>query len=310
MRIAQFIDTMNQGGAEHVVLDLAQALGIEGHEVVVLHFGSPYLKQQCRLLGLTERVVPGHRFYKKTATLPQFAWLFQQYLRHEGIQVLHSHLFGPITGAAPAARMAGIPHIGTLHDVYSITDKPPRIRLLQLASLLGTRLVAVSHDMEQFYRSRARFSPQALRTVYNGVAFPSVRGDRQQLRQNLGLPPHAPVIITVGRLVSLKRQSLLFEAFGQLDDRLEGHFLVVGDGPERERLERMRRTLPQGERIHLLGTRSDVASLLKAADIFCLGSDTEGLSCSVLEAMAAGLPAVVTNVGGNRELVHDDYNGF
>ncbi len=310
MRIAQFIDTESRGGAERIFIDNCRRLRASGHTPLALHFGSRHLAAECERHGIRQQIVPGHRQYKKTATLARFAWQFAGLLREQRIEVLHSHLFGPVTGAAPAARLAGIPHVGTLHDVYSIGEKPRRIRLLQLAAVLGTRLVAVSRQMEAYYRSQGRFAAGALRTIHNGIdPLPPTRS-RRSVRRLLNLAEDEPVVICVGRLVPLKRHDLLIDAFHRLPGADRARLLLVGDGPCRERLQRQIAALGLARRVRLLGARDDVPDLLAAADVFCLSSDTEGLSCSILEAMAAGLPAVVTAVGGNAELVRDGQTGF
>lgn len=309
MRVAQFIDTEAEGGAETVVLELCRQLQAQAIEPVLLHFGSPYLSGQAAKSGIEQHVVPGHRWYKSTRTLPLFALQFCRLLRIQGIDVLHSHLYGPITAAAPACLLAGIPHVGTLHDVYVVHERPARIHLLQMAALLGTRLVCVSRDMEAFYRRRGLFWQQALRTIYNGTStmpIPQV----PDLRQTLGLAASELIITCVGRLVRLKNHQLLLRAFAGLELPQPPHLLLAGDGPLRDELHRMATELGIAERVHFLGRRDDVPALLAISDIFALTSDTEGLSCSVLEAMAAGLPVVATQAGGNTELVTDGTTGY
>lgn len=309
MRVAQFIDTASEGGAETIVLDLCRQLRGRGIEPVLLHFGSEYLQGHAEKLGIEQHVVPGWTQYKSFKTLPLFALQFRRLLRELNIDVLHSHLFGPVTAAAPACALAGIRHIGTLHDVYVVAERPIRARLLQMAALMGTRLVSVSEDMERFYRGRAYFGRQALRTIYNGTRH-AVAAPREDLRQALDLSAGDTVITCVGRLVELKNHRLLMRAFAALDTALSTKLLLVGDGPLRVELEQVARELGIAARVRFLGRRDDVSDLLAISDIFALASDTEGLSCSVLEAMAGGLPAVVTRVGGNPELVDDGISGY
>jgi glycosyltransferase involved in cell wall biosynthesis len=309
VRVAQFIDTDTEGGAETVVLNLCRELRDREIEPVLLHFGSRYLQERARQHGIEQHAVPCRRHYKSFKTLPLFAPRFGRFLRELDVDVLHSHLYGPVTAAAPATLLAGIPHVGTLHDVYVVAERPARIRLLQLAALLGTRLVSVSADMERFYRQRALFGRNALRTIYNGagsVPAPTVAG----LRGALGLTQADTVIVCVGRLVRLKNHQLLLRAVAGLDSALPSRLLIVGDGPLRGELQRMAAALGLAERVRFLGRRDDVPALLAISDIFALTSETEGLACSVLEAMTAGLPAVVTHVGGNPELVVDGSTGY
>jgi glycosyltransferase involved in cell wall biosynthesis len=308
MRVGQFIDTESAGGAETIALDLCRQLQARALEPVLLHFGSSYLEERARHYGIEQQIVPGWRQYKSFTTLPQFALQFRRFLQQQNIDVLHSHLYGPITAAAPACLLAGIPHVGTLHDVYVVAERPARIRLLQVAALLGTRLVCVSRDMENFYRQRAYFGKQALRTIYNGIrsmSAPNTTG----LREALGLSDSDVVITCVGRLVDLKNHRLLLRAFSRLDPGLSARLLIVGEGPLREQLEQQATELGVAAQARFLGQRNDIPELLAVSDLFALASDTEGLSCSVLEAMSAGLPAVVTAVGGNPELVIDGLTG-
>src|SRR5699024_8493553 len=136
---------------------------------------------------------------------------FRRFLQEQEIAALHSHLYGPVTAAAPACRLAGIRHIGTLHDVYVVAERAARIRLLQLAALLGTRLVCVSRDMEAFYRARARFGLKAMQTIYNGTRSQPSTGS-PDLRHSLALAESDLVITCVSRLVSLKNHQMLLDA--------------------------------------------------------------------------------------------------
>lgn len=311
MRIGQFIDTDSRGGAETVVIELSRALAQAGHEPVVLHFGSPHLDRYCRRLGLEQRILPAHGHYKSTRTLPLFARSFARVLRQEGIGALHAHLFGPVTASAIAGRLAGIPTVGTLHDVYSITEKPQRIRLLQLSALLGCRLVTVSRDMRRIYRGIGWFPAAQLQTIYNGVRVPAVEPEEiAAARAELALPPTARVLLSVGRLVELKRHEILIRALAEIPKFHPIYLLCAGDGPRLEALRQVAADRGVADRVKFLGNRDDVPTLLRLADAFALASSTEGLSCSILEAMAAGVPAVVTDVGGNPELVEHGRTGY
>lgn len=309
MRIAQFIDTASAGGAETVVLDLCRQLRDQALEPVLFHFGSDYLDERARYHGIEQHLVPGWRQYKSVKTLPSFMLQFRRFLRQQHIDVLHSHLYGPVTAAAPASLLAGIPHIGTLHDVYVVAERPTRIHLLQAAALLGTRLVCVSKHMERYYRQQAHFSQRALQTIYNGTPSTPAAASRR-LRQALGLQPEHLVITCVSRLVSLKNHHLLLHAFSRLAPELSARLLLVGDGPLEAQLRQWSQQLGLQHRVHFLGRRSDVPEILASSDLFALTSDTEGLSCSILEAMSAGLPTVATAVGGNPELIIDGETGF
>ncbi len=131
------------------------------------------------------------------------------------------------------------------------------------------------------------------------------------LRQTLGLPPSSVVFGTVGRLNEAKQQQRMLVALRTLIDQGEDAALaIVGDGELRAELERETDRLGLRDRVRFLGARSDVPELLAGMDVFLLSSRTEGYSLALVEASAAALPIVATDVGGNAEIVHDGRTGL
>lgn len=120
------------------------------------------------------------------------------------------------------------------------------------------------------------------------------------------------VVGAVGRLVPIKNHIMLLHSFSLLlkKTELKVHLLIVGDGSEREHLEAIACDLGISRFVSFLGVRDDISVLLDAIDIFTLTSLTEGVSISLLEAQAKGIPAVVTDVGGNSCVIENGVNGF
>jgi glycosyltransferase involved in cell wall biosynthesis len=149
-------------------------------------------------------------------------------------------------------------------------------------------------------------------TIHNGVDAHRFRDDdRETGRQALGMPADAVVVGTVGRLDPVKDQLGLLEAFARLaktDSRAV--LAIVGDGPCREALEARARMPDLAGRVRLYGERHDVPVLLQGLDVFVLPSIAEGISNTILEAMATGVPVVATRTGGNPELVEDAVTGM
>jgi glycosyltransferase involved in cell wall biosynthesis len=130
------------------------------------------------------------------------------------------------------------------------------------------------------------------------------------LRQRLGLPVEATLFGTVGRLDPVKDHATLLQAFAiSAKHNAHARLLIVGDGPRRQEIESQIKQLHMGGSVHLLGERPDVVEILKTFDVFALTSVAEGISNTILEAMASGLPVVATRVGGNPELVEDGITG-
>lgn len=302
MKVAHFIDSLVLGGAETMLLDLVEHQRRRGLDAWVVHFGHREVQAACEARDLPALIAPAHQDFKSFRRLPRFVHAFRRFLRRQKVELLHSHLFGAITGAALAARSAGVPHVGTLHDTHMIAEDARRMWLLRTASWLGTRLVAVSEEAAEFYRERGGLRYGDPQVIRNGVALSS--------RAAVAGSDEAITLISVGRLVPLKGFDRLLRAYGALpaDARSRSRLWIVGDGPERGSLERL--AAQTGGEVEFLGLRRDVPDLLARSDVFVLASETEALSRSILEAMAAGLPCVATDVGGNRELIHERESGL
>jgi glycosyltransferase involved in cell wall biosynthesis len=161
-----------------------------------------------------------------------------------------------------------------------------------------------------FYENYPRKKVQVL---YNGIDLEAFsRGaSREAARSKLGLPLDGDVVGVVARLDPVKNHAMLFRAFKEVEKSLpKAVLLVVGDGPERARLQELVDRLSLNGKIRLLGSRSDVPDIIRAADVFALPSFSEGMSVTLLESMAAELPVVATRVGGNDEVVVDGQTGF
>lgn len=310
-KVAHFIDTNVPGGAEVIIIEICKRLRNYDFQPEVYHFGNWWLEKKCNELSIPIFIVPGHKYYKSIKTLPIFSIIFYKFIRQRKIDILHSHLFGPITGSCIATFLSRTPHIGTIHDTYTLDEKKTRIPMLKWASILGTKLVTVASTMQEHLQTIGNFKDGVIETVYNGVHINSIQTSvDSSLRKSLDLSDDDFVFICVGRLMEIKRHDFLIEALNRLKliDRVK--LLIVGEGPERKKIETMIKQKDLLNNVKLLGFRDDVAELLKISNCFLLASTTEGLSCSIAEAMAAGLPLVVTDVGGNRELVEDDRCGY
>jgi len=173
-----------------------------------------------------------------------------------------------------------------------------------------TALVANSRSVATFYRERG-FPEGRITVIPNGIDLPPNAPDRDRFRRDLGIPLDVPVVLFTGRLARQKRVDDLLWSF-ELLRAVRGHvlFLIAGDGPERVRLQEFANRLSLENHVRFLGRRDDIPQLLAASDLFWLASDYEGMSNSVMEAMAAGLPVIASDIPANRELVLPGETGF
>jgi sugar transferase (PEP-CTERM/EpsH1 system associated) len=209
-----------------------------------------------------------------------------------------------------AARMAGIRAVVHGEHGFGMEDpqglRPKRILIRRFLSRWVSEYTCVSKRIENWLRNNVRVR-QPITQIYNGVDIEKYRpgNGRTQIRAELGFAADIPLIGVVGRLDPIKDHSTLLRAFEAVRTiRPEARLFVVGDGPERKRLEGQ-----AGEGVIFLGNRSDASEILRALDMFVLPSLNEGISNTILEAMATGIPVVATRVGGNPELVEDGRTG-
>jgi glycosyltransferase involved in cell wall biosynthesis len=177
--------------------------------------------------------------------------------------------------------------VGVSQALVRMLDRRPAARLLGKRALLIPN--AISSD-------RARRSPDE---------------DRRTVRQELGLPPDAITVGTVGRLTRQKGHAIFLEAAANiLAARPEARFVIVGDGELRDYLHQKSAALGLGEAVLFTGARTDVERLYGAMDLFVLSSLWEGLPTVILESMSSGVPVVGTDIPGTRELITPDRTGW
>jgi glycosyltransferase involved in cell wall biosynthesis len=241
-------------------------------------------------------------------------------LRAERPDVLQCHLVRANLYGRVSARLAGVPVvISTLRNVEDyfvgrdVTSRVAR-GVERLTSGLVSRYVAVSDGVRRAAIARLGIRPDRVSTIRNAVdlrPFTDPPRDRAAIRAALGLAAHHTVIVTVSVLEARKNIEQLLRAVQLLGrDAPDVRLVIIGTGPAESSLKARTTALGLDERVRFAEFRSDVPQLLPAFDVFALTSHNEGLPRAVMEAMAAGLPCVVTDVGGNPEAVREGETGF
>lgn len=225
--------------------------------------------------------------------------------------LVHCHL--PLAGVVGrlAGRMAGVPVVYTEHN--TLERYHPLTRWLHLKTWgWQARAFAVSGPVADSLAGHAN-GAVPVQVVRNGIdveAFDPDRVDGAPVRARCGVPDEAPVVGTVAVFRTQKALGDWLEAARTIRDRVpDTRFLLVGDGPERERLERRAEELGLADAVHFPGLQEDVRPWLAAMDLFLSSSVFEGLPLALLEAMAMARPVVATRVGGVPEVVTDGRNG-
>ena len=236
-------------------------------------------------------------------------------LRKRKILILHTHNINPHIHGSLAGEIAGVPiNINTKHGAeIPFRRRISRVFWDKVIVRSTDRIVAVSEDAKNALIRIAGIDPNKVVTIANGIDIEehSKEIDIREKKREIGILDEDFIIGNVARLSGEKDHNNLLEAFFIVLQKFPNIKLVlVGDGPLRRELEDKAQRLGIKERTLFSGFRRDVPELLKTFDVFVLSSITEGTSMTILEAMAAGLPVVATNVGGNPEIVVNEKTGI
>lgn len=288
--IVHVLQSFDIGGLEQLVLQLvegAAARGIQSDVVAILEDGP--MRERFEALGARTRVVP-----KRERVDPSVLPRLVRAIRELGGDVMHTHHLGPFLYGAPVARLLGMRHVHTEHsrEFYNV----PRRRLAGRWMSRLAETTCVSREIADWHAQNFGARPYV---IVNGVTLtPPTEAARAVARRTLGLPLHTPVVGFVGRLAAEKAPADLVRALRIVRERHRDAVLVlVGEGPERTRVESVAHELGVDEAVRLLGRRSDVRALLPGFDVLGLSSLREGLPLAALEAMASAVPLVASAVG-------------
>lgn len=300
MKIAHILDTLVVGGAERVVLTLSALQLKQGHSVEVhyLYAGGP-LEAEFAELG-----IPIHAA-NASSSVKMIARLYRNLVASKP-DVVHLHNATAGAYGTVAAVLARVPvRVSTRHGLTAPRGAWRREAKFWLAARFCQRTVAVSSQTERNMRA-FRFSiPAKISLVVNG-SLPA----RTSATESAPASGHF-TFVHVARLNPVKDQTTLLEAFcGALKTTPELRLIIIGDGPLREQLEQLTAKLNITKHVLFAGEREHVGNWLAVSDCFVLSSFTEGTPISLLEALAAGLPCIVTDVGEMPVIVNQSRCGL
>jgi glycosyltransferase involved in cell wall biosynthesis len=293
--IAHLIETDGPGGAERMLASLANALQCAGYPCVAFVPArvEGWLEAELAGFGVPIEYVPLDRPFS-----PRFARELATAFRRHNVALAHSHEWTMAFYGAWAARLARVPHVITMHGSRYYAERWQRRIALRWAIASSVAVAAVSRALAESIQRDLWLRRGRVAVVPNGIRPPRPGTSGARLRGELGLRPGDRLLLAVGNLYPVKGHADLVAAVAQLDTRHPSlHLAIAGRGELAEALRRDAVARGVGDRVHLLGLRSDVADLLAAADAFVLPSRSEGLPLALLEAMFAALPIVATRVG-------------
>lgn len=238
-------------------------------------------------------------------------------IRERDLDIVHAHQYSPFFYSALAKWLCPRPPrlIHTEHGrPYPDCVGPLRRTVNRLVlTRFANAVTACCHFSARGLSKQDGFAGSSIEVIENGIAVDRYgpAADKVQLQRSLGLEPERKYLIHVARHHPVKDQPTLLRGFAAALPELPGvDLLMVGDGPLRGELEQLAVELRIPDRVKFLGIRSDIPDLMRAADAFALTSASEAASLTLMEAMASGLPVVVTDVGGNPEIVRHEREGL
>lgn len=311
VKIVQIVHDLNIGGLQRLVVDMSRYLDRSKYEVCVciLRESGP-LEAELHDAGI--RVIRPRQDSGKVDYL--MFWKLYKIFRSQKPHIIHTHNTQPFLEGGIAARMAGVPVIIHTDHGREFPDKRRYMVAEWVMSHFADQIVAVSDAVKNDICRFEKISERKIRTIANGIDGEKFGRtyDRELKRRELGINgTHAIVAGYAGRLSPEKGLVHLIGAMQMLTREIPNALLLIaGDGQHRAELEKdaARRGLDQN--IRFLGPRSDIHEIMGLLDAFVLPSLREGLPLVLLEAAAASLPIIATDVGGNNTIVKNGVNGL
>ncbi len=305
----QLVLSLSPGGTERLVIELCRRLASVVDTVVCCldepgEWSAEVAKLNIPVISLARQ--PGFH--------PSLSVRLGEALKLHRIDVIHCHHYSPyVYGLLAAVLHPSVRVVFTEHGRLHGAGISAKRRLVNpVLSRWPARIYAVSAALKQDMVAEG-FPQRSIEVLYNGIELghrPRA-GERSAVRASMGLPSDALIIGTVARLDPVKNLGVLLEARVILGARIPtARIVIAGDGPERQALVDRAHALGIGDVTHFTGHHPEVRALMSAFDVYVNCSTYEGVSLTILEAMATGLPVVATEVGGNPEVVVDRETGL
>ena len=311
IKVVFVIGNFSIGGAERLVID--QINGID--KGIFEPFLVTLLPKPANMIGglinLSENKIARFEF---RSFYDWRSWLkLIKFMRRQRFDIVYTHLFFANLVARTVAIVSRISIIISVeHNIYE-NKKRWYILVDKILAKFTDKIIAVSESVKEFTIRQENIKPEKFEVIYNGIDISPLKIDRAIKLKELNLPSDSLVVTAVGRIAEQKGFIFLIKAAKRIISQFpQARFLIIGPVEERSTFQKLKDEISdkfQGD-IILTGPRQDIKEILSVSDIFVMPSLWEGFGISALEAMAAGLPIIASNIDGLKEFIKNNENGI
>jgi glycosyltransferase involved in cell wall biosynthesis len=300
--IAQIVLSLNFGGLEYLAIDLSDQLEKRGIHSHIISLTNGVLIDEANQRGIETMALD-----KKEGFQLSTVFRIRKILKDRGVNLVHTHNLSPLVHGTLAAALTGTPTVNTRHG-------PDPQSTYGFIWNMNDTIVAVSDHARRELVKYNHVNPEKIRVILNGIdlsPYSTPDPTTNLLRAEFQIPSDTKIVGNFSRLEPEKDHKTLLRAFRILMDRgVNARLVIAGGGKLESELKQLTEDLNLTRDVHFLGFRKGIPDLLRCLDLYVVSSTLEGLSLSLLQAMAAGLPVVATNTGGNPEVVVEGETGY
>ena len=306
--ILHIIESLEFGGAEKVVLQLANGMSVDGNYNV----GICITKREGELLKKLNDNITVFSLNSKDGNNYSTVTKIKNIIIKNNIDVVHIHNWGVFIESTIASKLSGASKvIHTVHGPYISYTRGIKATLKiyirhmieRFLSRYIDQFISVSDSIRNYMVNDIGINKNKIKVIHNGIAGLNLKTSKLS-------EPKIINLVSVGRVAKIKNHQLLLNALKMIESKINFHLTIVGDGPELNNIKEQCNKLLLNENISFLGFRTDIDEILTNMDICVVTSDYEGISIAILEAMSIGMPVIASSVGGNPETVADGKSGI